>query len=162
MSLNYISFWTTCPNSINFTRVLFQNCINGSAPPNRRTTRAPDKKYFKQHLLLNHWPKFNINSQNCFSWRTLPKFHKWFHSTDQSFSVERPRALLLNASYHRNMNIYGLGVGISYKDFQNWLGLGMPPDQLLSPGFQTYLQNFMSIFNIFKNIRMIPSVVSKQ
>ena len=28
---------------------LFQNCINGSAPPNRRAARAPDKKYFKRH-----------------------------------------------------------------------------------------------------------------
>ena len=27
---------------------LFQNCINGYAPPNRRATRAPDKKSFKQ------------------------------------------------------------------------------------------------------------------
>ena len=35
----------------------FQNCINGSTPPNRRTTRAQDK-YFKQHL--EYWPKFKI------------------------------------------------------------------------------------------------------
>ena len=33
---------------------LFQNCINGSAPLNRRIARAPDKKSFKRHLLLNH------------------------------------------------------------------------------------------------------------
>ena len=30
---------------------LFQNCINGSTPPNRRAARALDKKSFKQH-----WP----------------------------------------------------------------------------------------------------------
>ena len=74
---------------------LFRNCINGSVPPNKRTARAPDKKSFKQHL-LNHWPKFIIISQNCSSWCTLPKFHKWFHSTDQSFSGEQPRALLFD------------------------------------------------------------------
>ena len=45
---------------------LFQNCINGSTPPNRRATRAPDKKSFKRHL-LNHWPKFKIISQKCTS-----------------------------------------------------------------------------------------------
>ena len=71
---------------------LFQNCINGFAPPNRGTARAPDKNYFTRHLLLNHWPKFNIISRNCSAWCTLPKFHKWFHSTDHSFSGERPRA----------------------------------------------------------------------
>ena len=70
---------------------LFQNCINGSAAPNRRTARAPDKKSFKQHLLLNHIPKFKIISQNYSSWCTLPKFLKWFHPTDQSSSGERPR-----------------------------------------------------------------------
>ena len=70
---------------------LFQNCINGSAAPNRRTDRAPDKKSFKWHL-LNRWPKFKIISQNCASWCTLPKFHKRFHCTVQSFSDERPRA----------------------------------------------------------------------
>ena len=37
---------------------LFQNYMNGSAPLNRRASRALDKKSFKQHLLLNHWPKF--------------------------------------------------------------------------------------------------------
>ena len=45
------------------------------------------------YLLLNHRPKFNIISQNCSPWCTLPKFHKLFHSTDQSFSGKRPRAL---------------------------------------------------------------------
>ena len=70
---------------------LFQNCINGYDAPNRRTARAPAKKSFKRHL-LNHWPKFKIISQNCSSWCTLPKFHKWFHFTDQSFSGEQPRA----------------------------------------------------------------------
>ena len=48
---------------------LFQNCINGSTPLNRRAATAPDKKSFKQHL-LNHWPKFKIISQNC-SYNTL-------------------------------------------------------------------------------------------
>ena len=43
---------------------LFQNCINGSAPLNRRAARAQDMKSFKQHLLLNHRPKFEINLQN--------------------------------------------------------------------------------------------------
>ena len=28
---------------------LFQNCINASAPPNRKAVRSPDKKSFKQH-----------------------------------------------------------------------------------------------------------------
>ena len=41
---------------------LFQNCINGSPPPNWRAARAPDKKFFNQ-LLLNHFPKFKIISQ---------------------------------------------------------------------------------------------------
>ena len=34
---------------------IFQNCINGSAAPNRRTAKAPYKKSFKRHL-LNHRP----------------------------------------------------------------------------------------------------------
>ena len=47
MSLNDI--WTTSPISIYLHmnvphNALFQNCINGSAPRNRRTVRAPDKK----------------------------------------------------------------------------------------------------------------------
>ena len=45
---------------------LFQNCINGSASPNRRAARAPDKKSFKWYLLLNHWPKFKIISRELF------------------------------------------------------------------------------------------------
>ena len=36
---------------------LFQNCKNGSTPPSRRAARGPDKKSFKRHLLLNHWPQ---------------------------------------------------------------------------------------------------------
>ena len=36
---------------------ILQNCINGSAAPNRRTAKAPDKKSFKRYH-LNHWPKF--------------------------------------------------------------------------------------------------------
>ena len=39
---------------------LFQKCINGSAPSDRRVARAPDKKSFKQHFLLNHWSNSNI------------------------------------------------------------------------------------------------------
>ena len=62
-----------------FPMMLFQNCINGSAPPNRRAARATDKKSFKRHLLLNHWPKFkmhrivlhNILYQNCTNGNTL-------------------------------------------------------------------------------------------
>ena len=38
---------------------LCQNCANGLAPSNNRAARAPDKKYFKRHL-LNHLPKFKI------------------------------------------------------------------------------------------------------
>ena len=44
---------------------LFENCINGSAPPKRRAARAPGKKSFKRHL--THWTKFKIISQNYFS-----------------------------------------------------------------------------------------------
>ena len=46
---------------------IFQNCINGFALPNRRTTRVPDNKYFKQHLI--HWSKckMKVLSQNCSS-----------------------------------------------------------------------------------------------
>ena len=134
--LNGIS-WTTGLISKSFHRIIphyafYQNCINGSTPPNkgaaraldktrilmtfppeplvqipynftwilpmmpsfniaqivlllipnRRTARATDKKSFKWHL-MNHWPKFKLFSQYCFSWCTLPKFHKWFLSTDQ-------------------------------------------------------------------------------
>ena len=96
MSFNDIFFWATGPNSILFYmnvphNALFQKCINGSAPPNRRTARAPDMKSFNWHL-LNHWHKFNIILQNCSLWCTLPKLHKWFYSTDQSCSCERPSA----------------------------------------------------------------------
>ena len=51
------------------------------------------------------------------------------------------------------MNIYGLGVGTQlFKDFQNWLGLGMPLDQPLSPRFQCL--NFLT--NIYVNNYHIP------
>ena len=36
---------------------VFQNCINYSAPLNRRAARALDKKSFKRYLFLNHWPQ---------------------------------------------------------------------------------------------------------
>ena len=61
---------------------LYQNCINRSAPTNTRAARDPDKKYFKWHILLNHWCKIKIISQNFSSaWYPLPKLHKRFHST---------------------------------------------------------------------------------
>ena len=48
---------------MNVSHVAFyQNCINGSAPPNKRASRALDKKYFKQHL-LNHWSNFSDASE---------------------------------------------------------------------------------------------------
>ena len=40
-------------------------------------------RYQPWHLLLNHWSKFKIISQNCSSWCTLPKLHIWFHSIEQ-------------------------------------------------------------------------------
>ena len=33
---------------------LFQNCIIGSTPPNRKVARASDKQSFNRHLLI-HW-----------------------------------------------------------------------------------------------------------
>ena len=42
--------------------VLFRNCTNGSAPPNKRAARALDMKSSKHHL-LNHWSLFKIISQ---------------------------------------------------------------------------------------------------
>ena len=53
--LNHWSKFHITPHEC--SNALFQSCINGSSPLNRRAARAPDKKSFKQHL-LNHWPKF--------------------------------------------------------------------------------------------------------
>ena len=39
--------------------------------------------FFKQHLLLNHKPKFHITSHECSPCCPLSKLHKWFCSTDQ-------------------------------------------------------------------------------
>ena len=51
-----------------------------------------------------------------------------------------------------------------FRTLGNWLGLGMPPGQPLSLGFQ--ISNFLaklyiSIFIISKNFRTIPSVGSE-
>ena len=62
---------------------IFQNCINGFAPLNRRVTRVQDQKSLKRHLLLDHRPKLEINSQNCSSKCPLPKFYKCVRSTEQ-------------------------------------------------------------------------------
>ena len=51
---------------------LFQKCINGFAPPNRRAALAPDKKSFEQHV-LNGSPKFKTISQDYSSQYPLPK-----------------------------------------------------------------------------------------
>ena len=41
----------TAPVTLYGSKYLFQNCINGFAPLNRRAARAQDKKSFKGHLL---------------------------------------------------------------------------------------------------------------
>ena len=42
---------------------LFQNCINGSAPQNRRAARAPDKKY----LQMTSPPESLVQIKNNFT-----------------------------------------------------------------------------------------------
>ena len=67
-SSNNSSTWTTGP----YLKKLHMNAPHDApfqnyTPLSRRTPRALDKKSFKghMHLLLNHWPKFKIASQNC-------------------------------------------------------------------------------------------------
>ena len=87
-SLNEISSWTTGPNSKLFHRIvplytLHQNC---KMVPLCWTKGLPElqiRNIFKRHLLLSHWSKFKLISQNCYSWCLLPKLHKWFHSIEQ-------------------------------------------------------------------------------
>ena len=75
---------------------LFQNC---SAPLNRRVARAPDKKSFKRHLLLNHWSNFKIISQNCSSWYPLPKYCKHVFAPLNKMAAKAPdRKYLQKAS----------------------------------------------------------------
>ena len=55
----------------------------------------------------------------------------------------------------RYMNIYGLGVGS--ERFQRYIVKGV--GHVRDFKFQTFLQNYISIFIISKQIRTIPSVV---
>ena len=76
-----------------------QNWLNCSAPLNRRATRAPDKKSFKRHLLLNHWSNFKIISQNCSSWYPLPKYCKHVFAPLNKMATKAPdRKYLQKAS----------------------------------------------------------------
>ena len=56
------------------------------------------RNVFKGHLLLNHWSKFKIISQNCFSWFPLSKLHKWFCSAEQKGARVPDKKYLKKAS----------------------------------------------------------------
>ena len=60
------------------------NCLNGSAPLNKMTIKAKNRKTFKRDLFLGQWPDFRIISQKCYLGDPLPKLLKWFHSAEQN------------------------------------------------------------------------------
>ena len=59
----FIKHWPKC---LSWTKTIYQNCLNGSAPPNKMANRAKNRKIFKQHH-LNCWTKFKLILPKCSS-----------------------------------------------------------------------------------------------
>ena len=81
MSLNNMSSWTTGRNFILLHMnvphdALFQNCINGSAPPNRRAARAPSKN------LLNDISSWTTDPNSKLFHRIVPLDVLYQHCTN--------------------------------------------------------------------------------
>ena len=70
---------------------VYQNCLNRSAPLNKMTARARNRKTFKQLRPLNQCIDFEIISQECSLDDCPPKLLKSFRSVEQDAARAKNR-----------------------------------------------------------------------